>query len=83
MTAHEVLDKYLTLLYTQLEQDVDVMSRPWMYWCLLIPIFVYLLFFMVKWWCLLVPITLPISLWVFRPKEETKGQKNAVKLQNN
>lgn len=61
MTASEVLDNYLTLLYTQFEHDVDVMSRPWLYWCVL-PIIVYVAFFTVKWWCLLVPLTLPLTL---------------------
>lgn len=47
---------------TDFEYDIAVMSQPWMYYCLLIPILFYFAFFMLKWAALTAPIWLPIAI---------------------
>ena len=49
----------IDLLIEQYKYNVAVMSQPWMYWCL-IPIIVYVMFFIVKWSVLTAPIWLPL-----------------------
>ena len=49
------------MLVGQFEWDVANMSHPWMYWTVL-PIMLYLIFFIVKWYLLLIPVTLPLSI---------------------
>jgi len=56
----EALEGYLKLLLRLFEFDVNAMSQPWMYWCLLIPITFYLVFFVVKWLVLTAPFTIPL-----------------------
>lgn len=44
--------------------DMDVFSRPWIYWCFLIPAVCYLSFFFIKWAVLTAPVWLPVALIV-------------------
>lgn len=57
----DVLAAYLKLLLRMFEYDVAVMSQPWMYWCLLIPICFYLVFFVIKWLVLTAPFTIIVG----------------------
>lgn len=56
------MDRVIEILVSQWEYDISVMSQPWMYWCLLIPIACYLVFFFLKWAVLTAPVWLPLSL---------------------
>lgn len=58
----EVFTQYVTKLYELFIYDIEVMSQPWMYWCLLIPIACYLVFFFIKWAVLTAPLWLPVYL---------------------
>ena len=59
---HEILEKYLQLLWKCFEFDINVFSQVWLYAWILIPAFCYLIFFFVKWAVLTAPIWLPFSL---------------------
>jgi hypothetical protein len=41
--------------------DIEVLSRPWMYYWLCIPALAYIAFFMVKWSVLTAPIWIPLA----------------------
>lgn len=58
--------------------DVKVMSSPWMYWPLLIPIQFFLVFFLVKWTVLTAPLWIPLAIIVrcFRPIRIDKRKRN-------
>jgi hypothetical protein len=56
----DILIKYITTLYDLFIYDIEVMSQPWMYWCLLVPITCYVIFFVIKWSLLTAPIWLPV-----------------------
>lgn len=58
------MDKTIEILVDQYAYDVEVMSQPWMYWCLLIPITLYMSFFFVKWVVLTAPAWLPLAVVV-------------------
>ena len=62
MTPEDFLAQYLALLWGQFQWDVAVMSQPWMYYALLVPICVFLVFFAVKWAVLTAPLWLPAYL---------------------
>ena len=51
----QLLAAILAELVAQWQWDIDVMSQPWMYWALLIPICVYVPFFFMKWAVLTTP----------------------------
>jgi len=59
-----LIERIGEILLKQWEYDIAVMSQPWMYWWLLIPIMFYLCFFFVKWAVLTAPAWLPIALIV-------------------
>lgn len=59
---HDLLLRYLTLLFEQFKHDIDVFSNPWMYIPLLIPFFFYMVFFSIKWIILLIPIIIPLEV---------------------
>jgi len=42
--------------------DIEVFSQPWIYICLLIPAFFYLMFFILKWTILTAPFWIPIRI---------------------
>ena len=56
------MNEIITILVEQWKYDIGVMSQPWMYYCLLIPIIFYLAFFVMKWMVLTLPIWLPLSI---------------------
>ncbi len=55
------MDEILTILIDQWKYDVAVMSQPWMYYWLLVPIMAYVAFFFVKWAVLMAPVWLPFA----------------------
>lgn len=56
------MDRILKILIDQWEYDIAVMSQPWMYYWLLVPIVCYVFFFLLKWTLLTAPVWLPLSL---------------------
>jgi len=56
------MNEIARILLEQYQFDVSVMSQPWMYWWLLLPITAYVAFFLVKWAMLTAPLWLPIAL---------------------
>ena len=63
------MERVVAILVQQWEYDVAVMSQPWMYWCLLVPIAVYVVFFLAKWMVLTAPAWLPLFI-LFRAIRE-------------
>lgn len=62
---HPVIEKYLSILLAMFENDMAVMSQPWMYYFVL-PIIGYLIFFFIKWAVLTAPIWIPFTI-IFNP----------------
>lgn len=60
MNANDIIVAYLKILLACFEYDVDVFSKGWLYYWLLIPASVYLMFFVVKWLVLTLPVTMPL-----------------------
>jgi hypothetical protein len=58
----QVFENYLNLLWSMFQSDIDVFSRPWLYYWLLIPAVGYFIFFFIKWTVLTTPVWLPIAL---------------------
>ncbi len=56
------MDRIFEVLIQQWEYDIEVMSQPWMYWWLLVPILCYVAFFFAKWSVLTAPLWLPVAL---------------------
>ena len=50
------VNEYIAFLWTQLQYDWDVFTRPWVLYTI-IPAILYLVLFFVKWYILLAPIT--------------------------
>lgn len=71
------MNKLIDVLSGQLQYDIEVMSQPWMYWCLMIPILLYVAFFFVKWTVLTAPFWLPFGFIVkaFRSASSTDEKK--------
>ena len=67
------VNEYIAFLWTQLQYDWDVFTRPWVLYTI-IPAILYLVLFFVKWYILLAPITIPIS--VFRMSSEDNRAEN-------
>ena len=67
------VNEYIAFLWTQLQYDWDVFTRPWVLYTI-IPAILYLVIFFVKWYILLAPITIPIS--VFRMSSEDNRAEN-------
>lgn len=65
MTIEEAVSRIAELLVAQFEYDLEMMScHPWMYWVGMIPITLYVVFFLVKWAVLTSPVWLPIALMI-------------------
>lgn len=62
MTLTEIFEGYVEVLYRLWLFDVEVMSNPWMYIPFLIPIVLYLIFFVIKWAILTTPLWLPFRI---------------------
>jgi hypothetical protein len=56
------IDKYLSLLWEIFQYDINILSRPWMYYWVLIPAIGYLVFFFIKWAVITTPLWLPVAL---------------------
>lgn len=56
------MDRVINILIEQWVYDIAVMSNPWMYIPLLIPIGFYLGFFFIKWCVLTAPAWLPVAM---------------------
>lgn len=70
------MNKLIEIYVEQFEYDVATMSQPWMYWCLLIPIFFYFCFFVIKWAVMTLPFWLPPVLVI---KAWTEFRQEAIK----
>jgi len=57
-----VIERIMEVLIEQWEYDIAVMSQQWMYWCFLVPILFYVVFFLLKWALLTAPAWLPCAL---------------------
>lgn len=62
MTLNEIFEGYVEVLYRLWLFDVEIMSNPWMYIPFLIPIVLYLIFFVIKWAILTTPLWLPFRI---------------------
>jgi hypothetical protein len=62
MTLTEIFEGYVEVLYRLWLFDVEIMSNPWMYIPFLIPIVLYLIFFVIKWAILTTPLWLPFRI---------------------
>ncbi len=58
------MKKIIDTLTDQWLYDVEVLSQPWMYWCLLIPVIYYVIFMFIKWAVLTCPLWLPVVLMI-------------------
>jgi hypothetical protein len=56
------MNRIIEIYIEQFEYDVAIMSQPWMYLCILIPILCYMCFFLVKWAVLTAPFWIPIAI---------------------
>ena len=78
MTYQEVINEYLTFIWRMFQYDMDVFSKGWLYYWLLIPAMFYFAFYMLKWVVLTCPIWMPISIIVktlVSFKSDTKSDK--------
>lgn len=57
-----MMDRVIEIMIKQWEYDISVMSQPWMYYWLLVPITFYVAFFFVKWSVLTAPLWMPIYM---------------------
>jgi len=62
MSLEKLLEEYLNLLLKYFKYDLEIFENPWMYIPLLIPAFLYLIFFIFKWSVLTAPIWIPIRM---------------------
>jgi len=67
------INEYIAFLWSQLQYDWSVFTKPWVLYTVL-PAILYLILFFVKWYILLAPITIPIS--VFRMSSEENRAEN-------
>jgi len=78
MTYQEVISEYLTFLWRMFQYDMDVFSKGWLYYWILIPAIFYFAFYMIKWVVLTCPIWMPFSIIVSifkNSKSEKKDKK--------
>lgn len=64
------MNEVLQALFDLWKYDVGVMSNPWMYIPLCIPILFYLSFFFVKWLVLTTPLWLSVCIILYAWKKE-------------
>ena len=67
------INEYIAFLWSQLQYDWSVFTKPWVLYTVL-PAILYLILFFVKWYILLAPITIPIA--VFRMSSEENRAEN-------
>ncbi len=71
---HPIFEKYFEILLGIFENDIAIMSQPWMYYTVL-PIVGYVIFFFLKWGVITAPMWLPFSIVVGAARTKT-GKKN-------
>jgi hypothetical protein len=75
MNYQQIINEYMEFLWKMFQYDMDIFSKPWIYWVLLIPAMGYFGFFMIKWVVLTTPLWMPLVIIVntiggiFRKKE--------------
>lgn len=69
------MDQILQILIEQYEYDIMVMSQPWMYYWLMIPIILYVGFFFIKWTVLTAPLWLPFKVIIDSGKRRRKNER--------
>jgi len=80
MTAQEVLDAYVSFLWSQFQYDWGWLSSPWL---LVVGHVLYLMFFMIKWMVLLAPITVPITTYTLGMRAQRPTQTGSGEFINN
>lgn len=63
-TSQQIFNEYLLFLWRAFQYDMDVFSKPWIYFSLLIPAMFYFAFFMLKWVVLTTPVWMPFVIIV-------------------
>ena len=58
----DILNQYFKLLLDAFQYDVSVFSQGWIYYWLLVPASVYLMFFILKWAVLTAPFWIPFNM---------------------
>lgn len=64
------MNEILQLLTDLWKFDIEVFSKPWIYWLLCIPAAAYLAFFFLKWSVLTAPIWLPVVIIIRAIREK-------------
>lgn len=67
---HPIFEKYFEILLEIFQNDLAIMSKPWMIYTV-IPIIGYVIFFFIKWIVLTAPMWLPFSIIVGAAKTNT------------
>lgn len=77
---HPIFEKYFDILLGIFENDIAIMSQPWMYYTVL-PIIGYVIFFFIKWCVITAPMWLPFTIvaGAFRVKPIQKKKKKPLK----
>lgn len=57
-----ILGEYLQFLWNTFQYDMDVFSKGWIYFWLLIPAIFYFIFFIIKWMVVTAPFWVPIKI---------------------
>lgn len=71
----EIINQYLQLLLSMFQYDVKVFSQVWIYAWVLVPAFVYFIFFIFKWVVLTAPIWVPFRMIFDGLKSLFKAEK--------
>jgi len=64
MESQQIINEYIEFLWNMFKYDMDVFSKGWLYYWLLIPAMFYFVFYILKWIVLTCPIWMPISIIV-------------------
>lgn len=56
------INDYLAFLWNSLQFDIQVYSKAWLYYWVLIPAIGYFIFFIFKWIVLTIPLWMPIAV---------------------
>ena len=77
-----VFQQYLQILLDAFKYDIHVVTTPWV-WHWVIPLLIYLWFFILKWVFLTIPICLPFYLFivVYQDATETSYKKKMIYLE--
>jgi len=64
---NEILVKYLEIILLNIEKDQQMLNNPWIVFTV-IPLFLYIIFAVIKWYFLLAPITIPFGFFAWGMK---------------